>query len=180
MRTKKVKKQKVRDRLQRERRDSEIRKNEMVKRLLSIAKDDGFEINYKLPFNSLYQYVKSKGITVPLVNQFNYILQAWDNTGILSAAMPDEIVIDKPPKRKKGKIKNIDDQRRKEYDDYLNSPEWRSVREKVFEYYGRACVLCDSTLNLEVHHKHYKTFKNETVKDCVPLCLRCHKRHHKK
>lgn len=47
MRTKKVKKQKARDRLQRERRDNEIRKNEMVKRLLQNAKDDGFEVNYK-------------------------------------------------------------------------------------------------------------------------------------
>lgn len=180
MRTKKVKKQKARERLQRERRDNEIRRNEMVKRLLQIAKDDGCEVNYKLPFNSLYQYVKSKGISVPLGTQFNYILQSWDNTGILSAAMPDEIVIVKPPKKKKEKTKKVDDKRSKEYNDYLNSPEWRAVREKVFEYYGRACVLCDSTICLEVHHKHYKTFKNETVKDCVPLCLRCHKRHHKK
>lgn len=82
-----------------------------------------------------------------------------------------------PPKKKSTnnrspKKKKVD--RRKQYIEYINSPEWRAFREKAFDFHGRNCATCGSKHDLHVHHKHYKTFMRETVGDVMILCEPCH------
>jgi hypothetical protein len=63
-----------------------------------------------------------------------------------------------------------------EYQDYINSFEWKEKRREVFSHYGQICQACKiSSKTLDVHHKTYKNFgKNEPMEDVVPLCRDCH------
>lgn len=67
---------------------------------------------------------------------------------------------------------------RQEYEQYLTSHAWKEFRRKAFAFYGKKCILCDSTTLVEVHHKHYRNFKNEKIEDVIPLCQKCHAKHH--
>ncbi len=72
-------------------------------------------------------------------------------------------------------INNLPD---KEYDIYLNSPEWKKKRTEAIELY-ESCVLCASKHDLEVHHRTYANFKNENItRDLIVLCSRCHAKYH--
>ncbi len=72
-------------------------------------------------------------------------------------------------------INNLQD---KEYDVYLNSAEWEKKRKEAIELY-ESCVLCASKNALNVHHRTYANFKNESItKDLIVLCSRCHAKYH--
>ena len=66
-----------------------------------------------------------------------------------------------------------------EYLAYLDSPEWAVVRKKRLDYDNNKCVVCDSELNLEVHHKTYVRLKHEALMDLETLCRTCHENRHK-
>lgn len=68
--------------------------------------------------------------------------------------------------------------RSREYIAYMNSPEWKSVRQKAFVAHGRKCQCCGATKNLEVHHRHYDTLGHERVEDLEVLCVACHDEAH--
>lgn len=76
------------------------------------------------------------------------------------------------------KKKQATDERRQAYDDYLNSSKWRAFRLEALNHFGNRCGLCDADGTLDLHHKTYKNFMNETFADVIPLCRKCHKRHH--
>jgi hypothetical protein len=59
-----------------------------------------------------------------------------------------------------------------EYDEFLHSPEWRALREQVFDRDGRMCVMCKSKNNLRAHHISYEDRLNADY--LVTLCDRCH------
>ena len=57
---------------------------------------------------------------------------------------------------------------------YIKSDEWKRKSAERKNFDGK-CKCCGSKLNLEVHHKHYKSLKREDVKDdLVTLCRDCH------
>lgn len=60
------------------------------------------------------------------------------------------------------------------YSDYVSSKAWRAKREKALEYYGRACRLCGSRTQLEVHHITYENLGREEMMDLDILCHSCH------
>ena len=64
------------------------------------------------------------------------------------------------------------------YQDYMQSPEWKSKREKVLIFWGRRCALCNSPTRVEVHHRTYDRMGQELLTDLIPLCFECHDRHH--
>lgn len=69
---------------------------------------------------------------------------------------------------------------KKEYNDYINSPEWQEKREQCFNIFGKKCMVCDETRKLHVHHKTYQNFMHEDVEtDLIPLCDKHHKSLHK-
>ena len=39
------------------------------------------------------------------------------------------------------------------YEQYLESPQWRRLREQALQRDGRSCRLCGSAADLEVHHR---------------------------
>jgi 5-methylcytosine-specific restriction endonuclease McrA len=60
------------------------------------------------------------------------------------------------------------------YQEYLNSPEWKALRTKVLER-DECCVLCASTEELEVHHRTYVRVGYEKMSDLTTVCMPCHR-----
>lgn len=65
-----------------------------------------------------------------------------------------------------------------EYEQYLQSPEWREFRKKAFEHYGRKCSKCGTDKRLQVHHKTYDNIFHELLDDVMILCRTHHEEIH--
>ena len=61
----------------------------------------------------------------------------------------------------------------KEYNEYMNSPEWKVKREKRLKIDGGVCQVCERKAT-EVHHLTYENLKHEEMNDLVSLCRQCH------
>lgn len=64
------------------------------------------------------------------------------------------------------------------YHDYMKSRQWRKKCAKARKHYGHKCCRCQSTRNLQVHHRHYRTLFREAMADLELLCGGCHLNHH--
>ena len=67
-----------------------------------------------------------------------------------------------------------------EYRDFLKTPYWDAVREKIRRRDRFMCCLCGSKLGLRVHHKTYEHHGREAdyLQDLLLLCENCHKKFH--
>lgn len=98
-------------------------------------------------------------------------------------------LLDQVPKRKDAELSNdnkrITKTRRenkengnqhfwKEYNDYLNSSEWRTKRQKVLERDGYKCQACLENNATEVHHLSYMMIYQEPLFDLISICNDCH------
>ncbi len=63
--------------------------------------------------------------------------------------------------------------KRRQYLDYLASPEWRELRRRVLEM-ADGCTVCTSMNALDVHHRSYARFGHEELADLIVLCRECH------
>lgn len=64
------------------------------------------------------------------------------------------------------------------YNAYLNTPEWRDRRRKVFARAKGLCEGCGDNAAVEVHHLTYQHVCNEFLFELVALCEPCHLRIH--
>ena len=71
--------------------------------------------------------------------------------------------------------------KKRSYEKYIQSKEWKNLRNKIIKRDGGKCFLCDKTEKLEVHHLFYEKdlFKTKPYQ-CVTLCKKHHKKLHKK
>ena len=61
-----------------------------------------------------------------------------------------------------------------EYNDYIHSKEWRSMRKEILSRRNK-CENCGiDNVELHLHHLHYGNFKHETDDDFFVLCCDCH------
>jgi 5-methylcytosine-specific restriction endonuclease McrA len=65
-----------------------------------------------------------------------------------------------------------------DYATYISSVEWRIKAYEAKRRAGWACMLCATTMWLEVHHRTYARLGRERPSDLVVLCSHCHRRHH--
>ena len=73
-------------------------------------------------------------------------------------------------------IDQVQQQNRADYDAYLRSPEWRSLRKRI---YKRASGLCEGCLlrpATQTHHLTYAHKGNEFAWELVAICDACHDR----
>lgn len=64
------------------------------------------------------------------------------------------------------------------YADFLRSGFWGDVRYRKLELNPR-CQRCNSTRDLQVHHKFYrKSWYDTEIEDLETLCHDCHKKEH--
>lgn len=62
------------------------------------------------------------------------------------------------------------------YRAYIQSPEWRAVRERYWaSKMPKDCYVCDAprSKGMHLHHRTYKNLGSERLMDLVPACARC-------
>jgi 5-methylcytosine-specific restriction endonuclease McrA len=62
---------------------------------------------------------------------------------------------------------------------FINSKEWRELRQKALKQYGANCVFCGSDKNINIDHILPRKFYPELaldIKNLQPLCAKCNKR----
>lgn len=69
------------------------------------------------------------------------------------------------------------DARRQEYHEYLRSPEWAVLRQRV-KRRDKMCQGCLAAPVEEVHHRTYEHVQNEFAFELIGLCRKCHARLH--
>lgn len=73
--------------------------------------------------------------------------------------------------------KDLDD-RKRFYNEYLKSDDWRKLRRKVIERESDLCQGCRGAPIQEVHHLNYDRLGNELLTDLVGVCRSCHLKFH--
>ncbi len=63
--------------------------------------------------------------------------------------------------------------------EYLNSPQWRSLRRLVLARSNGKCEGCATGIPTQVHHLTYENWGNEFLWELVAVCEECHGRAHK-
>jgi len=62
------------------------------------------------------------------------------------------------------------------YGAYLKTPVWKQFSRLVRERDDGRCVVCNSDVGVEVHHRTYERCPGrEKLNDCYCLCKECHK-----
>lgn len=74
----------------------------------------------------------------------------------------------------------IHDNVKMDYQKFLQSEYWKSIREHIKSRDGGECVICGSRQNLHVHHKNYRHRGYEFRNDLHTLCGNCHAKFHGK
>ena len=66
-----------------------------------------------------------------------------------------------------------------DYKAYLQSDEWKKIRELALRRDGYTCRICGTAINLRVHHVNYEHVGTELeLDDVVTLCDECHSKIH--
>ena len=61
------------------------------------------------------------------------------------------------------------------YKEYINSKQWKTLKQQVIINSGNKCAICDSRVNLVVHHLEYPDeLGTETLGMLQCLCEDCH------
>lgn len=74
-----------------------------------------------------------------------------------------------------------EDNEKERHNKELSSIQWKKKRLEVFERYGKQCVECGSTDNIQVHHLVYRKGRHiweYDVDELIPLCKECHQKIH--
>ena len=66
------------------------------------------------------------------------------------------------------------------YKEYLETDHWKKTRAKALKKANYKCELCNSTKELNVHHKTYGNRGKEKPEDLIVLCHNCHAKFHDK
>lgn len=64
------------------------------------------------------------------------------------------------------------------YSEYLKTPHWQAMRQKVLAYWDNRCAICSSDKRIDVHHRTYDRRGRELLTDLIPLCRSCHQTFH--
>lgn len=65
------------------------------------------------------------------------------------------------------------------YVEYLKTPHWLSLRDRMYKEYKYMCFACSSDKSLHVHHMTYEHLGDERAYELVVLCNTCHKELHR-
>jgi hypothetical protein len=64
------------------------------------------------------------------------------------------------------------------YEQYLRTDHWLKVRDAAIKRASFRCALCNSEVNLHVHHRTYERLGRELPGDLTVLCSACHDKFH--
>lgn len=63
---------------------------------------------------------------------------------------------------------------RSQHGEYLQSNQWKTIRQKVLKRDGFLCQGCLEKPATEVHHKTYENWQNELMFELISVCYDCH------
>lgn len=66
----------------------------------------------------------------------------------------------------------------KDYQAYLQTEHWLTIRHAALGRARFCCALCNSRKDLQVHHRSYEHLGEEWDCDTLVLCAECHQKHH--
>jgi len=78
------------------------------------------------------------------------------------------------------RLRRSEELRAMPYKEYLQTPEWASMRIRMLKRAGFRCQLCNREGKLNVHHRTYERRGNEDYADLIVLCGNCHAKFHDK
>lgn len=61
-----------------------------------------------------------------------------------------------------------------DYQEYLESFEWQTTKERILLKRGKVCQVCSSQENIHIHHLTYERLGCEKDEDLLVLCEVCH------
>lgn len=67
-----------------------------------------------------------------------------------------------------------------DYYDFLKTPYWKAIAEKIKYRANFKCQICNSNESLNVHHRSYENHGDEIhhMDDLICICKECHEKHH--
>lgn len=67
-----------------------------------------------------------------------------------------------------------------DYYDFLQTPYWKAIAEKIRYKANYKCQICNSSERLNVHHRSYENHGDELhyMEDLICICKDCHEKHH--
>jgi len=70
--------------------------------------------------------------------------------------------------------------RKVDYEQYINSPQWRARKVDYYSRHPKRCRACDTSngVIIDLHHHTYERLGYELDEDLVPLCRYHHKQIH--
>lgn len=98
---------------------------------------------------------------------WNQGVKTWEKIEILRGGSAFREVIE-------NYIKSMD------YKDFLKTPYWKAISEKVKQRAGFRCSICNGTENLAAHHRTYEHHGAELyhLDDLICICSKCHEKYH--
>ena len=103
------------------------------------------------------KYTLGKVLGIPVKDaDISYLVQQYINLTFLKEGLPLEVIQDP--------------------NSFYNTEEWRSLREVVFQVFGKRCLCCGSKENLQVDHvvpRSVNPLIALKVKNLQPLCKIC-------
>jgi hypothetical protein len=72
-----------------------------------------------------------------------------------------------------------DNNPRQRYENYINSPQWESVKNRYYQTHPRRCAACNTASRIHLHHMYYGNFGCEQDNDLIPLCNTHHDQYHR-
>lgn len=80
--------------------------------------------------------------------------------------------------RKMAEFNELQASRSSFYETYIRSPQWRQLSQRLIKEAGRRCRVCNSGIDLCVHHRTYENLGHEPDQDLIVLCHDCHEIFH--
>lgn len=68
---------------------------------------------------------------------------------------------------------------KREYHDYLRTPDWAAIRDFVLQRENHLCQGCRRERATQAHHTTYQNVGQEFIFELVALCRPCHERYHR-
>ena len=67
-----------------------------------------------------------------------------------------------------------------DYQDFLQTPYWKAISDKVKRKAKYRCIICNSNSSLSTHHRCYTHHGDEIhhLEDLICICQECHNKHH--
>ena len=68
-----------------------------------------------------------------------------------------------------------------DYQEYLKSERWATLKKIARERAGNRCQVCNSKAALQCHHRSYDRLREDgEIDDLIVICRSCHERYHGK